>query len=100
MTRNVLKVLCGIKLSDTQTGLRGISRKLMGQFLETKGERFEYEMNMIVETKEKNIGLREVPIQTVFIVENKSSHFNPLKDSIKIYSVFLKYIFSTFSSFF
>ena len=99
MTRNVLKVLCGIKLSDTQTGLRGISRKLMGQFLETKGERFEYEMNMIVETKEKNIGLREVPIQTVYIEENKSSHFNPLKDSIKIYSVFLKYIFSSFSSF-
>ena len=99
MTHKVLRFLCGISISDTQTGLRGFSRKLMKQFLPTKGERFEYEMNMILETKEKNIPVMEIPIQTVYINENQSSHFNPLRDSMRIYKSFLKYIMASLSSF-
>lgn len=99
MTHIVLKLLCGINLSDTQTGLRGFSRDLMRNFLKIKGERFEYEMNMILDAKEKNIQLLEVPIETVYIEENASSHFNPLLDSMRIYAVFFKFIFSSVSSF-
>lgn len=99
LTRNVFHVLCGVRVEDTQTGLRALSRRCMIAFLPTKGERFEYEMNMLIDTKEKGIPVREVPIQTVYIEENKSSHFNPIWDSIRVYSVFGKFIFSSLSSF-
>lgn len=99
MTRGTMKALCGIKVSDTQTGLRGFSRPLMEKFMRIPGERFEYEMHMLIETKQLGVGIREVPIQTIYIEENASSHFNPLRDSIKIYSVFLKFILSSLSSF-
>lgn len=99
MTCKVLKMFCGISLSDTQTGLRGISRSLMKKFLTVDGERFEYEMNMILETKELGISIVEVPIQTIYIEENETSHFNPLKDSLRIYSLFAKFIFSSVCSF-
>ncbi|MGL4372836.1 MAG: GtrA family protein, partial [Turicibacter sp.] len=62
-------------------------------------ERFEYEMNMLIECKQHEIMIQEVPIETIYLEDNKSSHFNPLLDSLKIYSVFLKFIFSSLSSF-
>lgn len=98
-TSRVLRLLCGITLSDTQTGLRGFSPEAMRRFLATKGERFEYEMNMILDAHEWGIALREVPIETVYLEENKSSHFNPLLDSVRIYAVFLKFIVASLSSF-
>lgn len=99
LTRQVFNFLCGIKVSDTQTGLRGLSRKHMEAFLPVKGERFEYEMNMLIEAEEQHIPIREVPIETVYIEENASSHFNPLIDSIRIYSVFARFIMSSLASF-
>lgn len=98
-TKHAIKLLCGISVSDTQTGLRGISRAFMRHMLPIKGERFEYELNMRIEAKESGTPLFEVPIRTIYIESNESSHFNPLLDSIRIYSVFLKFILSSFSSF-
>lgn len=98
-TSRAMKLLCGITLSDTQTGLRGFSPQIMRRFLATKGERFEYEMNMILDAHEAGIALREVPIETVYIEENRTSHFNPLLDSMRIYAVFVKFIATSFSSF-
>ncbi len=99
ITSFVLHLLCGISLSDTQTGLRGVSPAAMRRFMSTNGERFEFEMNMILDAKEAGIDLREIPIETVYIEENRTSHFNPLKDSLRIYSVFSKFILSSLSSF-
>jgi len=98
-TSKVIRLLCGIHLSDTQTGLRGISKENMKRFLDVKGERFEYEMNMILQAHELEINLLEIPISTTYLEENKSSHFNPLTDSLKIYVLFGKYILSALSSF-
>ncbi len=99
MTHKVLKLLCGIDISDTQTGLRGFSRKLMPLLLNVKGERFEYEMNMLLDVNENGVKIKQVPIKTVYIEENSSSHFNPLLDSLRIYAVFSKFIISSFTSF-
>ncbi len=99
MTSRCLRFLCGITLSDTQTGLRGFSPAAMRAFLSTKGERYEFEMNMILDAKEHGMPLREVPIDTVYIEENRTSHFNPLKDSLRIYAVFAKFIVSSLGSF-
>lgn len=63
-----------------------------------RGERFEFETNMLLETKSRKIPIVEVPIRTIYIEENKTSHFNPIKDSIKIYMIFGKFLFSSLSS--
>jgi glycosyltransferase involved in cell wall biosynthesis len=95
LTRNVFAYLCGVRVSDTQTGLRGIPTAFLPSLLNVSGERFEYETNMLVESKKKNIAIKEVVIETVYIEGNKSTHFNPLRDSFLIYAIFLKYIFSS-----
>ncbi|MGN0157110.1 MAG: glycosyltransferase [Lachnospiraceae bacterium] len=97
-TGKVMKLLTGIGVSDTQTGLRAIPRSFMKKLLGEKGERFEFETNMLLDTKNENIRIVEIPIETIYIEENKTSHFHPLKDSLRIYTVFLKFIFSSLSS--
>ncbi len=98
LTSKVMRFLVGIGISDTQTGLRGISADFMRFLLTEKGERFEFETNMLLDTKELGIRIKEVPIKTIYLEENRSSHFNPIKDSIRIYSVFLKFLVSSLSS--
>lgn len=97
-TRIVMKYVAGVSVSDTQTGLRGISAAFMERLLSVKGERFEFETNMLMETKPAHIPIVEVPIKTIYIEENKTSHFNPIKDSFRIYMVFGKFLFSSLSS--
>ncbi|MDD4035733.1 MAG: glycosyltransferase [Bacilli bacterium] len=99
ITRNVFKIFIGLKITDTQTGLRALSREIIPKFMNTLGERFEYETNMLIECKNQNIGIEEVIIDTIYIDGNSESHFNPIKDSITIYKLFFKYIFANFSSF-
>lgn len=99
LTRLMFGIFVGIKITDTQTGLRGYSTEIMKKFLETRGERYEYETNMLIECKQKEIGIEEIPITTVYLNKNELSHFNPIKDSIMIYKLFVKYIISAISSF-
>ncbi|MEZ7891943.1 MAG: bifunctional glycosyltransferase family 2/GtrA family protein [Candidatus Wallbacteria bacterium] len=95
LTIKIFGFLSGIKISDTQTGLRAIPKSFMKILLNVQGERFDFEMYMLMECRRLLVPIREVFIETIYIAENKSSHFNPLIDSIKIYYIFLKYIFSS-----
>lgn len=99
ITRNIFKIFIGIKITDTQTGLRGMSPEVAKKFLATTGERFEYETNTLIECKENDIPIVEETIETIYINDNSESHFNPIKDSIRIYKLFIKYIVSALSSF-
>lgn len=98
ITSLVFKVAVGINISDTQTGLRAIPRKYLSDFLNISGERFEYETNMLLDMKSKSIPFKEVKIRTVYIENNATSHFNPIVDSIKIYTLILKFLFSSLVS--
>lgn len=99
ITSFVFKFACGIKISDTQTGLRAIPYEYLPDMCRISGERFEYETNMLLELKKQQIEMVEVPIETVYIEENASTHFHPIRDSFKIYAVILKYLFGSFASF-
>lgn len=99
LTRSIIKIFVGINITDTQSGLRGFGIGVMKKLLLTKGERYEYETNMLIDCKENSIDILEVPISTVYINKNSSSHFSPIKDSIMIYKIFIKYIISSISSF-
>ena len=98
-TRKALQLFCDIDISDTQTGLRVFPRDLMKEFLKVPGERFEYEMNMLLRARENGISIKEIPIKTIYIEENKASHFNPLTDSLRIYATISKFIISSVASF-
>ena len=98
LTSAVFRLLCGMKLTDTQTGLRAIPVEYLDMLLEVKGDRFEYETNMLLAFKDNDVDYAENPIKTVYIEENRTSHFHPLRDSVRIYSQILKYIFSSVSS--
>ncbi len=93
VTKFVFAVISGLRLEDTQTGLRGIPKSYLKEMIYLEGERYEYEMNMLMYIARKKIPLVEVPIETVYIEDNASSHFNTIKDSIKIYKVIFKYMF-------
>lgn len=90
---------CSLKISDTQTGLRAIPAKYLPIFVETKGDRYEYETNMLLDFGKNNVPFSEIQIQTVYIDENATSHFDPIRDSIRIYKQILKYILSSVGSF-
>lgn len=103
ITTFIFKLLHGRHVNDTQTGLRGLGNDFVKNCISLNGERFEYEINMLISAVKNKIPLVEVLIDTIYIEENKSSHFNPIKDSIKIYKVmlaeFLKFTFSGIFSF-
>ena len=94
-TRYVLKLLTGRRLRDTQSGLRGIPRGAAPLLLRLEGERYEYEMNMLLEAPRAGFGIFETPISTVYLNGNLSSHFNPLRDSMRIYFVLLRFSLSS-----
>lgn len=102
VTRGIIKLLYGGNISDTQTGLRGMSYDVLPQFLTLFGERFEYETGMLIEALREKIPIIEVKIQTIYFEENKGTHFNPIVDSWKIYKLilgtFIKYALSSFTS--
>lgn len=93
ITKFVFAVISGLRLEDTQTGLRGIPYSLLKEMSTLEGERYEYEMNMLMHIAKKKIPLIEVPIETVYIEDNASSHFNTIKDSAKIYKIIFRYAF-------
>lgn len=102
LTSKICRWLCNISVSDTQTGLRAIPKKFMELLLNTKGERFEFETNMLIESKDK-FEIKEVGIETIYDSKTEhKTHFDPIKDSIRIYKIFggifLKFIISSLSS--
>jgi hypothetical protein len=54
------------------------------------GERYEYEINMLASCKKSKVEIREVPIETVYIDQNRLFHLNPVRDSIRIYFVLFR----------
>ena len=102
ITKTVVKYVAGMDLSDTQTGLRGIPFSFLEDYVKINGDRFEYEMKMLLDTYGKH-QIIEVPILTVYdSKDNHVTHFNPFLDSVRIYKVlgirFFYYIFSAISS--
>jgi glycosyltransferase involved in cell wall biosynthesis len=92
-TSLVFKIFCGMTISDTQTGLRALPRDALEILVDVYGDRFEYETNMLLAFKTNAIDFDEVKIRTVYIEENKSSHFHAIRDSWRIYKLILAHFF-------
>lgn len=85
ITRKIYKLKTGIDIYDTQTGLRCFNTNLIPFLLSIPGNRFEYEMNMLLNAPKNNIKLEEVTIDTIYENNNKGTHFSIVKDSYLIY---------------
>ena len=98
VTRVIMR-MGGVRVTDTQTGLRAVSREYLPLMCEISGDRYEYETEMLLVLADKKITVGEVVIETVYIDENQTSHFNTLKDSWRIYKVIFRHIFHRLASF-
>lgn len=102
LTSTIFRLFLGLKISDTQTGLRGIPNSLIESCLAISGDRFEYETAVLTNIG-KNCGIEEVKIHTVYFDQNQGTHFHPIKDSFRIYRLllgtFFRYLLSSLSSF-
>lgn len=92
MTRRLLRWTEGIRVNDTQTGLRGIPAGLIPALLALPADRYEYELEMLLAAHRLRRDIVEIPIATVYLERNFSSHFNPLTDSMRIYFVLFRYL--------
>jgi glycosyltransferase involved in cell wall biosynthesis len=93
ITRYFFKLLMGKKLTDTQSGLRGIPRSFIRVLMKIDTNGYEFELDMLLACKYTGREIIEQPINTVYLEGNKSSHFNPFIDSMKIYLVLLRFTF-------
>ena len=92
MFRVSYRVIYGLPVYDTQTGLRGFSPALAKAYLSVPGERFEYEMGMLIYSKRDGIPILEVPIRTIYPENPKDhvTHYRAIWDGMKIWGVVLK----------
>lgn len=93
-TRRMFSLLYGLKVTDTQTGLRAFSYAMLDKMLAISGNRFEYEMNMLIVLFKQNVEFKEIPIETIYEKKpddvERRSHFKTITDSVKVWSVLLK----------
>ena len=89
ITSAVFWALYGQYLPDTQTGLRAFRREELPFMIEVSGERYEYEMNVLIACARASIPMIPLTIETVYENDNAGSHFHPVRDSIRIYRVIL-----------
>lgn len=99
ITKEVFNLCTGVEVNDTQTGMRAFSGKMIPEMLTIPGERYEYEMNVLLFLAKEGVPMEEVPIETVYINDNAESHFDTVKDSYRIYKQILKFSASSLLSF-
>ena len=95
ITKFVYSIFVGSRLSDTQSGLRGIPLTALPKLLEIKSNAYDYELGMLLFAEQNHVKINEIPITTIYSKNNSTTHFKPLIDSVKIYSVFLKYLINS-----
>lgn len=71
-------------LPDTQTGLRAFPSSMIPFLLGVDGDRFEYEMGVLIAAARNGIRLEIVPIRTIYEHGNAGTHFRPLVDTVRI----------------
>ncbi|QOV18155.1 bifunctional glycosyltransferase family 2/GtrA family protein [Blautia liquoris] len=99
ITRGVFTVSTGLHIHDTQTGLRAFDSRQVPAMLSIPGERYEYEMNVLLEFAHEKRSIEEIEIPAVYFDNNSGSHFDTVKDSYRIYKEIAKFSASSFLSF-
>ena len=99
MARTSFLISTRHKIYDTQTGLRAFDYSLIEKMQLVKGNRYEYEMNVLLDSIVKDIPIREVKIETIYVDNNAGTHYNPFKDTIRIFKELIKFSASSLIGF-
>lgn len=91
LTRAAFRILSGSRVSDTQTGLRALPRRLLPDLLQIQANRYEFELDALLTAISRRVPIFEIPIRTLYFDGNAGSHFHALFDSIRIYYVLLRF---------
>lgn len=97
--RLLYRAATGTALTDTQTGLRGIPHEALPWAMSLPGDRFEYEFHMLLRARGAGYTLVEVPIATVYLEQNASSHFRPVVDSARVFAPLGRFAASSLTAF-
>ncbi|WP_294179974.1 bifunctional glycosyltransferase family 2/GtrA family protein [uncultured Schumannella sp.] len=85
------KVAAGYAVTDTQTGLRGLPASALEWLARVPGDRFEYELEVLLGAREAGVRVVEEPIATIYLEHNASSHFRPIRDSARVLRPVLRF---------
>ena len=85
LSRFFFSLAAGCFLKDNQSGLRGFSTDCLPWLTEIGGEKYDYEMNVLLYAARQELSITQLPIETVYLDGNQSSHFDPLRDTLRIY---------------
>lgn len=77
-------------LPDNQSGLRGFSMKHREWMLDVSGEKYDWEMNVLLIAEKQGIRITRVPIEAIYFNNNENSHFRPVQDTLRIYRQFFR----------
>ncbi len=99
ISRQVFRLATGLAIHDTQTGLRGYPAALVPWALTVEGERFEYELTLLLRAPAAGVQVDEIEIATVYLDDNASSHFRPVVDSVRVFAPLIRYSLSSLAAF-
>ena len=101
ITSALFKLMYGQYLPDTQTGLRAFRKEELPFMMDVEGERYEYEMKVLIACSRARIPMIPITIETIYEDDNKGTHFHPIRDSWRVYKVlfgsFFKFMASSLS---
>ncbi len=81
--RTFFRLLTGLSIGDTQSGLRGIPADMLGRMLALRGDRYEFETRMLADARRHREPPLQVPVVTIYIEGNRSSHYRPFRDTMR-----------------
>lgn len=97
-TRRAFALATGVRVHDTQTGLRAYGPGLLDELLAVRGDRYEYELRALLTAARSGREVVEVEIATVYLDANASSHFRPVADSVRVWAPLLGFVASSLAS--
>lgn len=86
LSRFAYAIACSSYLWDNQTGLRAFPSRDLDWMLLVEGERYEYEINVLMSAGKRNFPIAEIPIETIYIENNRASHFDPVRDTLRLHA--------------
>ena len=94
-----MNFLYNVRLKDTQTGLRAIPSSMLDWVADLPGERYDFELNMLIVAQKKAVPIVTETIETVYYNNNKGSHYRTFSDSARIIyhlsRAFIQYVLSS-----
>ncbi|MEO0292811.1 MAG: glycosyltransferase family 2 protein [candidate division WOR-3 bacterium] len=81
LTSFITSILCRIRVHDSQSGFRLISKKVLTT-VTLKTGKFQMETEIIIEAARRGFLIKEIPIKIIYF-EKFKSHINPLIDTLR-----------------